>query len=245
MAGGRLVLVSRRTAGRPPKQKKARKVPYQKLKYQKVHRAGKGLVPYISPNPKTQLVKFRFAINDGVGLSLVSSSGAVADYTFLANDCYDPYYTGAGSQPRNFDQYMAMYRHGIVVKSVIKLQFFFESAPTYSMRAGVLLRDSTTALGAASQADCAESPRSKSVIVSMVQGGPKHVKFVYTPKSFFGSQDVEDNDDLYFTSGASPSEKAAYHVFAHSYGGATQAVFMTGTIEYTAMLLHPILPSQS
>lgn len=222
-----------------------RRIPYQKFKYVMGHRAASGRVPYISPNPKTQLAKMRFSLNAGLGHAIASSSGAVVDWVYRANDGYDPYAGAGGAQPRNFDQLMAMYRHGVCVRSTINLEFFFDAVPSYAMKVGVLLRDSTTSLGAASQADITESPRRRDAILDPQLGGVRKIRFTYTPKGFFGTKDCEDNEELFFTSGASPSQNAAYHVFGYGMASQTQQCYVTGWIDYTFLLLHPIQPSQS
>lgn len=213
-------------------------------------RAASGMVPYVSPHPKSMLAKMRFSLNSGLGHSITSSSGAVVDWTYRANDCYDPYAGAGGNQPRNFDQLMALYRHGVVVKSTIVLDFFINentssSATMYTVKCGVLLNDSATALGAASHADIAEHPRARSIILAPGSGGPKRVIWSYTPKSFFSIKDAQDEEDLYFSSGASPSEQAVYHVFGWAVDSQTQEAFVTGYIDYTVLMIHPLEPSQS
>lgn len=181
---------------------------FSRLKQRVGQNAASGMVPYISPHPKSMLVKMRFSLNAGLGHAIASSSGAVVDWTYRANDCYDPYAGAGGNQPRNFDQLMALYRHGVCVKSTIVADFFLNEkvATMYSMKCGVTLTDSSTAFGAAAHQDISEQTRSRAVILPAQGGQVKRVIFSYTPKSFFSVKDAQDEEDLYFTSGASPTE---------------------------------------
>lgn len=209
-------------------------------------RAGDGFnIPYLSINPKNQLVKMRFSINSGTGRALTSTAGSIAAWVYRAGDCYDPYQGAGGGQPRNFDQYMAMYRHGIVLKSKITLEFFYSesAAVKYPMKVGVLLSDSSTT--PANVNDLAEFPRVRSVIMAPGSGRSKKVTFTYTPNSFFSVKDCQDNTDLYFSTGSSPEENALYHIFGHAYDGNTEEAYCTGHIDYTVLFLHPLLPSAS
>jgi len=78
------------------------------------------------------------------------------------------------------------------------------------------------------------------------QGGQvKRVIFSYTPKSFFSVKDAQDEEDLYFTSGASPTEQGCYHVWGYALDSQTQEAFVSGYIDYTILMLHPVLPTAS
>ena len=50
----------------------------------------------------------RYTLNPGIG-------GTCASYVFRGNDMYDPDVTGAGHQPRGFDQVMLMFDHFVVI----------------------------------------------------------------------------------------------------------------------------------
>lgn len=234
-------------ARRRPVRKNTRRTSrnYAKTITDTASRAASGRVPYVSLQPRAELVKFRFAINAGLGHTIESASGAVVDYVYRANSCYDPYAGAGGAQPRGFDQLMTRFRHGVVVKSKIDIRFFYNEVAVYSMRVGIQLKDTTTALGVAAHQDIAEFPRTVMTILSPTGGGVKRLRYNYTPRSFFSMKNVQDEEDMWFTSAADASESASFHVFGYGLDSQTQECFVTGFIDYTVMMLHPVLSSAS
>ena len=57
-----------------------------------------------------------FSLNPG-------TAGVPSFYTFRANSCYDPNYTGTGHQPRGYDQIMSMYQYLAVREVQIEVWF--------------------------------------------------------------------------------------------------------------------------
>jgi len=134
-----------------------------------------------------------------------------------------------------------------VVKSTIVADFFLneKAATMYSMKVGVTLTDSSTSFGAAAHQDISEQPRSRAIILPAQAGAVRRILWSYTPKSFFAIKDAQDEEDLYFTSSASPTEQAAFHVWGYAMDSQTQEGFVSGYIDYTVLMLHPILPASS
>lgn len=204
-----------------------------------------GRVPYVSAHPKSMVVKMRFALNQGAGHALASTSGALIDWTYRSADCYDPYFLSGGAQPRGFDQYMTMFRHGIVLKSKIDVKFMYadDDGIKYPMKVGVLLSDSGTAITSINTVS--EHARCASAILAPQSGTVKRIRFNYTPRSFFSIKNVQDADELHFSSGSSPTENAIFHVWGYGLDAATEEAFVDGHIDYTVLLLHPIIPTAS
>lgn len=73
----------------------------------------------VSPFPYSMTTMLKYS--DYVVLN--SGIGTTSSYTFRANDCYDPDYTGAGHQPRGFDQWTNMYNKFVVIGSKITARF--------------------------------------------------------------------------------------------------------------------------
>lgn len=237
----------RRASRRRTFRRRRRGTNYARTQKTTASRAAMGLVPYTSIAPSARLVRMRYALNAGLGHALASATGAVVDFVYRAHDGYDPYFGAGGAQPRGFDQLMALYRHGVCVKSTLHVEFGYteSAAAKYAMIVGVLLKDTGTTLGVASQADIAEHHRCKHKMLVPVSGNKISMRYVYTPQSMFSVKDAQDEADLYFTSGASPSEVACFHIFGWALSANTEEAFFTGYIDYDFVLLHPIEPSQS
>lgn len=54
--------------------------------------------------------------------TLASASGIVAGQVLRGNSVFDPDYSGAGGQPRGFDQLMPLYDHYVVLSSKVTVQ---------------------------------------------------------------------------------------------------------------------------
>lgn len=194
--------------------------------------------------PSSKLVRLRFSLNSGDAHALSSTTGSIASFTYRANDLYDPYAGAGGAQPRGFDEWMAFYRHFVVLGSQIVCKF---TSPTPNatgeipMRVAIVLADNSTAPSTTSM--IAEHPRSVNKIFgsNMVQTLVKR----FSAKGFFSVKDPTDSDDLHGTAGASPSEQAYYHVLAFCLNGGSETVLVTGYIDYIVRLLHPTTPVQS
>lgn len=190
------------------------------------------------------LVRLRFSLNAGAGHDITSTSGAVVDWVYRASDCYDPYAGAGGAQPRGFDQYMAFYRHGVVIHSRVVANFAYSESATvkYPFKCFVILSDSNTAL--ANVANIAEN--SKCSMKTLTHGEDKAtVTFTYSPKKFFSISKPLSEQDLYFSSSSSPTEGSAFHIGGYSPTGSTEEGYVTGFIDYTCVLIHPINPSAS
>jgi len=190
------------------------------------------------------LVKLRFAIDSGQPHIIASFSGSVVDFVYGCNDLYDPYKSAGGAQARGFDQYMSLYRYFCVIGSRAVIRFFYvsEDGSGYPMRVAIVSRDSGTAITQA--ADIAESPRATSRVIS---SGESVVTLArkFSVKKTFGVRNMLDNPTHFGSIGASPTEQWYYHVCGYVFDSTTQSVSFTGYIDYIAVLLHFILPSQS
>lgn len=191
--------------------------------------------------PDKMVVKMRFALFDGLSNSIASTSGALAEYVFRANDCYDPYQTGAGNQPRTFDQWMALYKHGVVLGSKIVCDFMYPTGATAenAMKLFIVPTHTTTAT---TIAGAVESRASKTKML-LAQFPKCRLVNTYTYKLL--CHNPEDEDDLMFSDTGQPTQQWFYHVGGFALASATETCYVTGWIDYTVLLLHPINPSQS
>lgn len=67
--------------------------------------------------PDMSFVKLKYV----TALSISAALGANATYVFRGNSCFDPDFTGVGTQPFGFDEYSAFYQNYRVLGSSVKL----------------------------------------------------------------------------------------------------------------------------
>lgn len=191
-----------------------------------------------------QVRRMRFAIKAGDSYTLTSSTGALATtQVFRANDLYDPNYTGAGAQPRTFDQYMAMYRHFAVLGSKITTFWTYGqgSSTSQSCVISLTLKDGVSAIGSA--ADIIEHSKTKSRVIS-AESDRNCIVHKYSYR-INGPTAITNMSNLWGTSSGSPTEQWYFHANMYALGSATESVDFSGWIDFVVLLFHPIEPSQS
>lgn len=190
-----------------------------------------------------QVRKMRFALKAGDSHELTSTTGSIATQVMRANDLYDPNYTGAGAQPRTFDQYMAMYRHFAVLGFKITTFWTYGtgSATSNSMICAVTLKDGVVAL--ANKSDIIEHSKSKSIVLSAEADRRKLIhKYSYRMN---GPTAITNMSNLWGTSASSPTEGWYFHLNAYAVNTTTETASVTGWIDFTVLLFHPIQPASS
>lgn len=159
--------------------------------------------------------------------------GGISSYVnFRANDCYDPEQSALGHQPVGFDQLMAFYTRGHVIGSKIKVTFINTDASNEAI-CGLAIRHTTAAPanklemmenGACVETVLTRSGDSKS-IANLRQG--------VDVGKWMGKKSVLDEESLYFTASASPSDQVYYLIYVHpnaSVDSGTTGVIVT--VEY-------------
>lgn len=183
----------------------------------------------------------RYAIDSADTHSIASSTGSYAEYVYRANSPYDPYQTGAGAQPRTFDQWMSLWRNGIVLGA--KLHVIFIANPGDStfnaMRVGVTGKDSTTV---ASETELGEGRDATSKILT-AQSDKVIVNKYYSYKFF--AKDPNDEANLEFSNTSNATTQYFWHVGGFALNGATETCHFTGFIDYICLLKQPHDPAQS
>lgn len=186
----------------------------------------------------------RFALSAGEGHTITSTAGALSsDETYRANGCYDPYAGAGGTQPRFFDQMTAMYRNWMVLGSKITLFLGFGAASSTSsdMQVSIVLKDGSTAV--ANAKDILEAPRVRTKLMTAGQDN-KILTHKYSYK-MAGNKSPLDNENLWGTASADPTEQFYYHILGYQPGGGTEAIHFTGWIDYSVIFFHAILPTAS
>lgn len=132
--------------------------------------------------------------------------GVPASYVFSANGLYDPDVTGAGHQPRGFDQLIQLYDHYVVRKSTIKVTFLAHSSNECNV-CGIILQDDSSV----SSTDLITELESRNTTYGGLAYGNGSImrKLDFNAKSFFNINDRL----MYGTSSSNPSDQAYFVVF--------------------------------
>lgn len=179
-----------------------------------------------SPLPNQFASKLRYCDQ----LSLNAGAGTTATQLYRANGLYDPDVTGAGNQPRGWDQMIALYNHAIVIGSKITVQW--SNTSTVPVIAGICLRDDTTT--SSNAIDYLEGANCRYVTLGPNTGDSnKTVSFTFNNK-FLGISKPLASENLRNTASTNASEMATYHLFVAAADGSSDPGAVTGivTIEY-------------
>lgn len=197
---------------------------------------------------KTTRATLRYS--EKVSISSAAVTDAVGTHVFSANGCFDPNVTGIGSQPRGFDQLMALYDHYTVTKARIKVRFLNTSASTRPYVA-IAVRDSTTAFP--SLKDMMEYDGSivskYPVARNAADQGKDMCAYLETYVDigkFLGRKSVLSDPECKGSASSNPSELVQFHVMVSSTDAAAAcAVNAIVTVEYDVILHEPKLPASS
>lgn len=210
-----------------------------KKKYQKKYKRYRAPSTALLGNKRLVKLKYheQLQMNPGV-------AGIPATYVFSANGLYDPNITGAGHQPRGFDQMMALYDHYTVIKSKCIVTYMKGASQTTSVVCAISLRDSVTV--EASMQDYIESRNTTFGALPGAGNASKVLKKNFSTKAFLGRPHPLSEDDLRGTVSANPVEGAFFHLaVAPTYGIDTAAVDVNVLIEYIVVLTEPQNPPSS
>lgn len=181
-------------------------------------------------------------------LSRTGTAGAITNYLFSANGCYDPNITSTGHQPMGFDTMMTYYEQFTVMAS--KITVCFVSNGNNAFRAGIALSPDTTG---AVTGDVVENGLIKFVVLdspyvpSISPGGGgarcKEVSLNCNCASYFGRKTLREmlNDTTLAGNAASnPTEQVYYDIVTWGafYSDDTNCVFDV-VIEYDVIFWEP------
>lgn len=160
----------------------------------------------------------------------VAGINAVA--IFRANGLYDPYVSGAGTQPRGFDQWMTIYDHFYVKRSKIIVELHNGDA-TNEVVAGVAIRDDTTVEAVTN--DYAEQ---NAVTKMLGRVGSSHNHSVITRYFSYARQNFQKYvcEQNRGTISGDPTEQGFFHVFCGSPWGQDAA-----NTYYTVKIIYDVL----
>lgn len=198
--------------------------------------------------PYTTVAKLRYCTVKEVSFGDVAIS---TDYMFSANGCYDPDVSGAGHQPRGFDQFMAMYDHYTVIGSKIRVTATNTSDVLASTPICVALvqTDNNSSLGGLTWEDIMERGDISKATLGHPEGDNSvvHVSRGFATKKFF-HRGIND-DTLRGSNIANPSEGAFFHIvpaIASVLGvGNARHVTLQITVDYIVKFTEPKQPPVS
>lgn len=195
----------------------ARKKRYNKKRYKKKYKTrstGPSTLtliknPSIGGFPHSVFTRLKYVFNGTLNPGV---AGINSVDVFGANNAYDPYNTGVGSQPRGFDQWMTLYDHFYVKRSKIRVEFH-NGDSTYEVQVGVAIRDDNTTEGVPINY---MEQNNKGGMLGRVGSSHNHLvvnrTFDYARQNFKKYTDEQNKGTLT----ASPSENGFYHIWCGS-----------------------------
>lgn len=180
--------------------------------------------------PKRVLVKHRYAEQ----VTLTSTAGVPAYYRFTTNGMFDPNTTGAGHQPKYFDQLSALYNQYTVIGSKMRARIV-PSATNGAASLITFLVDDDASLTNNAPIVNQEEPNSRRIIVPPGSNNVINTSLGWSAKKNFGGS-VMANNDLQGTPTSNPSEQE-YFTFAFGACDASSTVsfYVEVLIEYVAV----------
>lgn len=179
-------------------------------------------------------------------LSLNPAVGQCAGRIFSANGMYDPDITGAGHQPRGFDELMALYDHFTVIGAKITVDFV-NTDTSNAMVCGIVTQDNNTLTTDIN--DIMERKGFKYKQIGNKNGATNNtcrITQVVNPARFLGRSKALSDSELKGSKVANPGEQVFFVPYVFSPAGQDGGnVYLTTKIEYTAILHEPHQPAES
>jgi hypothetical protein len=158
--------------------------------------------------------------------ALLSSSGAIVNWTFAANSAYDPDVTNTGHQPTGFDQMMAFYdRYKVVACSIEVL-----GTGTYPGELVIIPTLATTTISSLAMA----AEQSRSILGVVTEYEHLRLKKSHSTREIWGLPSLTD-EDFSGTASTSPSKLWYYRILY-----ATQDEAQSSTCTLTVRLKYKV-----
>lgn len=195
-----------------------------------------------SPVPTKFPVKLVYQENVGLNPGV---AGICASHVFCANGLYDPNITGAGHQPRGYDEIQALYDHYVVIAAKITVHFSNTTATEQGHTIAISLTDSSTTYS--DQNNYLEGGYVSYNVIPKDQTVPIVLEMACNPNKYLGRSKPLSDPDLKGNSGLNPQEKAFFHISAQPLDKATDTsnIQCAVRIEYSAIFIEPKVPGQS
>lgn len=163
-----------------------------------------------------------------------TSSAGVTSYTFAINDLFDPNFTGVGSQPVYFDQWMTLYTRYRVVAVDVEFDYMGDAGiariacgPNPTLATGLTFDDMSGQRGA-------------QVGFWNIGGPPARMQAHYDINKLFGIPRKALLGSVVYsgTSGSSPSSRMGWTISV-STSGASQGNYLSGRIIFSTRFEEP------
>lgn len=200
------------------------------------------MVQWRSPLPPKFKTTLRYQTTQSIDPALASIGYKI----FSANGMYDPDISGAGHQPRGFDQLMAMYDHYTVVGSRIVIQAVADNDNTYNQFVGISVKDAAAPLS-----DQNEYMEGRGTAWKICGAGnaaqPITLVNKFSLRKFQSVSRPLSNNDSRGNISSNPAEESYYHIWTIPVNTSANAgpIRMSVTIDYIAIFTEPHTPSQS
>jgi len=200
-----------------------------------------------APVPNRFATKLRYVSERGLVVDPALAAPGV--YVVSANSLFDPNHTGAGHQPRGFDQFMTMYDHYTVVGCKITVTLSQTNDRAYDpSKFGIALKDAAPL--SYSLNDYCEG---RNVVSTMMPGKAatnvgttRTLSKTFSARKFLGVSKPLASSILRGSIVASPDEQAYFHIFNQSvFSTNTELVNVWFRVEYLVVFTEPKQPDQS
>lgn len=193
-----------------------------------------------------------FVYSDRVGLQTTTGGLAIAPVVFSLNGLFDPDVSGAGHQPRGFDQWMALFKRFKVFKVDVELRFDTTVDATNYKKCGcwrVVGPDNYTVTTAGFLTRDFIEQSNAGAIRILPNGEESYVHFSVNIPTLCGLKGLRDpsfNDNYSGTTAGNPGNPA-YLQLAHTNDTATDNTACTVgiTLRYHAVLYEAALLTES
>lgn len=182
-------------------------------------------------------------LNYAEHFTMASLIGGIAvQHNYSCNGLFDPNITGAGHQPRGFDQVIPFYDHYVVVGTKIFVEFVNNT--NFPIRVGIMVRDSAPSGTATLQG--VEEYRHKrfTTLDGMTMGGKSYgsVSMAINPSKFLGRSKALSDPNLRGSVSSNPAEQCYFVLYAYAVD-AVQAVDVSAAvkIDYSSVFIEPRL----
>lgn len=210
--------------------KRATKYVPRRRRYRK-KRYNKSNAPSGSPFPIKCMNKLTYVEQTSTNPGSVTPSGIV----FRANGLYDPNLSGAGHQPRGFDEYMNIYERWLVIGGKVRVDVAPTTTPV--MMYMLLSSDSTSIM--TNPTDYSESRNVKKIILGANSSG-RTVYYKYNPNKFMVAPKPMSTPNLQGTASVDPTRQCYLHVaFVSLDGSDPGSIPYQVTIDYSVIFHTP------
>lgn len=173
------------------------------------------------------------------------TGGIVVGHVFSANGLFDPDITGAGHQPRGFDQLMQLFDHYTVLGSKITCDFMWgsDTSAKEPIMIGINVNDDV-GIENTNNYDYLEDGYTQYSMLGLTRTEPIRISNQVNPLRFLGKTAADA--ECKGAAASNPTEQVLFHVFAAPMSSSDiEPVFVNVVLEYNVKLTEPRLAPAS